>query len=115
MGQLRRLGRLARFSGWFTWQLVLSNVQVTWDVLTPRSRLRPGVVALPLRCRTDAEVTLLSNLITLTPGTLTLAIRKEPATMYVHGMYAADAEVFRGELGEMQERMLRAVRREVDR
>lgn len=112
---LGRAVRLTRFSGWFLWQLVLSNVQVTWDVVTPRSRLRPGVVALPLRCRTDVEVTLLSNLITLTPGTLTLAIRKEPSTMYVHGMYAADAEVFRAELDEMQDRMLRAVRLEGDR
>jgi len=109
------LGRLVGFSGWFLVQLVVTNAQVTWDVLTPRSRIRPGVVALPLRCRNDAEVALLSGLITLTPGTLTLSVREDPPTMYVHGMYAPDAGRFRAELEQVQTLMLRAVRGEEDR
>ncbi|HVM27351.1 MAG TPA: Na+/H+ antiporter subunit E [Mycobacteriales bacterium] len=112
--RLRQAGRTVRFTGYFLRALAVANAQVVWDVVTPRSRLQPGVVALPLRCRTDAEVALLANLVTLTPGTLTLAISREPAVLYVHGMYAGDREAFRAQLAEMETRMLRAVRRDDD-
>ena len=111
-GRLRQALRLLGFLGYFARELCVANAQVVWDVLTPRSRLRPGVAALPLRTRTDAEVTLLANLVTLTPGTLTLAIARSPDVLYVHGMYAADADAFRAQLAEMETRMLRAVRRD---
>lgn len=110
---------MVAFSGYFLVELTVSNLQVTWDVLTPRSRLRPGVVALPMRSRTPAEVALLSNLVTLTPGTLTLAVEGEGPegvpVMYVHGMYAADQDAFRAELADLEHRMLHAVRLEGDR
>lgn len=112
---LRRTLRLVTFSLWFVGQLARTNVQLAWDVVTPRSRLRPGIVALPLRTRSDAEVAALSGLVTLTPGTLTLAVGEEPAAMYVHGMYAPDADEFRRELDELQDRLLRAVRLEETR
>jgi multicomponent Na+:H+ antiporter subunit E len=102
--------RLLRFGGWFLVELTRANLEVVWDVLTPRSRLQPGIVGLPLRTRSDLEVALLSGLITLTPGTLTLSVREQPATMFVHGMYSPDAEAFRTQLDELQLRLLRAVR-----
>ena len=108
--QLNRVGRVLAFTGHFVRMLVVANLEVVVDVLTPRSRLRPGIVALPLRCRTALETTLLSNLITLTPGTLTIDIAEDPAVMYVHGMYAPDADGFRAELADLERRMLVAVR-----
>jgi multicomponent Na+:H+ antiporter subunit E len=108
--RLRQAGRLLAFAAFFTRQLVVANGQVVWDVLTPRSRLQPGIAAVPLRSRSDAEVTLLANLVTLTPGTLTLAITRDPPVLYVHGMYAGDVEAFRAQLTEMETRMLRAWR-----
>lgn len=107
---LRRLPRLVAFAGYFLVALVKANYEVTSDLLTPGSRLTPGIVAYPLRSRTSVEVTVLSNLITLTPGTLVLALTAEPPTAYVHGMYAHDAEAFRGELRELEDRFLHAWR-----
>jgi multicomponent Na+:H+ antiporter subunit E len=112
--RLRQALRLAGFLAYFLRELVVANAQVVWDVLTPRSRLAPGIAALPLRTRTDREVTLLANLVTLTPGTLTLAIARDPDVLYVHGMYAADPDAFRAQLAAMETRMLRAVRRDAD-
>lgn len=108
--QLRRLGRLLPFAGYFATLVVVANWQVIADTLTPGSRLRPGIVALPLRCRTAGEITLLSDLITLTPGTLTIDVSDDLDLMYVHGMYAPDADEFRAELRDLESRMLRAVR-----
>jgi multicomponent Na+:H+ antiporter subunit E len=108
--QLRRLGRVLVFGGYFLRLLVVANWQVVADVLTPGSRLQPGIVALPLRCRSAGEITLLSDLITLTPGTLTIDVSDELDVMYVHGMYAPDADEFRAELADLETRMLHAVR-----
>lgn len=107
---VRRSWRLLRFALWFVGELTVANAQVAWDVVTPRSRVEPGIVELPLRSRTDAEIAAIANLVSLTPGTLTLAVRREPATIWVHGMYAADADAFRTRLQEMESRTLYALR-----
>jgi multicomponent Na+:H+ antiporter subunit E len=67
--------------------LVLANLRVAYDVLTPGYRMRPGVIAIPLDARTDAEITLLANLITLTPGTLSLDVSSDRSVLYIHIMY----------------------------
>jgi multicomponent Na+:H+ antiporter subunit E len=69
------------------WELLLANLRVAYDVLTPGYRMRPGVVGIPLDARTDAEITLLANLITLTPGTLSLDVSSDRRVLYIHVMY----------------------------
>ncbi|GAB3652782.1 Na+/H+ antiporter subunit E [Glycomyces tarimensis] len=98
------------FALYFTWELISANAALTWDILTPSSRLAPGIARFPLRCRTRFEIAFLANLISLTPGTLTLAVRRDPPMLYVHGMYAPDPERFRERLRVLESRMLAAVR-----
>ena len=65
---------LVRFAGFYALEVVRSNLRVAFDVVTPALRAEPGVVAVPLEARTDAEITLLANLITMTPGTLAVDV-----------------------------------------
>lgn len=84
------------FVVFFLWELVKANMQVAYYILAPRRRMRPGVIAMPLDARTDMEITLLSNLITLTPGTLSLDVSADRRVMYIHSMYLGDeTEEFR--------------------
>ncbi|HUG47191.1 MAG TPA: Na+/H+ antiporter subunit E [Candidatus Limnocylindria bacterium] len=85
-------------------ELVLANVRVAIDVVTPRLRARPGVVAVPLDARTDAEITLLANLMTMTPGSLTLDVSDDRRVLYVHAMYVGDPEDFRRHIKDEFER-----------
>jgi len=71
----------------FVWEMFKANLRVAFDVLTPRHRMRPGLLAVPLDARTDAEITLLANLISLTPGTLSLDVSKDRRVLYIHMMY----------------------------
>jgi multicomponent Na+:H+ antiporter subunit E len=75
------------------WELILANLRVAHDVLTPRYYMRPGVIAIPLDARTDVEITLLANLITLTPGTLSLDVSTDRSTLYIHIMYIDDDDL----------------------
>lgn len=87
---LSRVRHAASLLLFFAWELVLANLRVAWDVVTPRHRMRPGVVAVPLKARTDVEITMLANMVSLTPGTLSLDVSDDRRVLYVHAMYLHD-------------------------
>jgi multicomponent Na+:H+ antiporter subunit E len=95
----------------FVWELILANLRVAYDVLTPRHRMRPGVIAIPLEAQTDAEITILSNLITLTPGTLSLDVSADREVLYIHAMYIDDIEATRSKIKNGFERRVLEVLR----
>ncbi len=106
-----RVGRVIAFLGFYLWELIMSNVRVAIDVVTPRTRARPGVVAVPLDARTDAEITLLANLITMTPGSLTLDVSDDRKVLYVHSMFVEDPDAVRRRLkGSFERRVLEILR-----
>ncbi|RIH90009.1 Na(+)/H(+) antiporter subunit E [Meiothermus luteus] len=82
--------KLPRFVALMFWEILLSSLQVARAVLSPRVRIRPGILAYPLEARSDLEITLLANLITLTPGTLSLDVSTDRRVLYVHGMFMDD-------------------------
>jgi multicomponent Na+:H+ antiporter subunit E len=82
----------------FLWELLLANLRVAVIVLSPRLRVRPGIVAIQLDAVTPGEITLLANLITLTPGTLSLDVSTDRRVLYVHGLNIDDVERFRQEI-----------------
>lgn len=105
-----RAWRVAAFTAYFSWEFLVANAQVLWEIITPRSRLAPAVIAVPLRSRTEREIVTMANLITLTPGTLTLEVAVDPPTLYVHGMFVSDPEQFVADLHRLEQRMLTALR-----
>ncbi len=78
----------------FVYELVKANIQVAYDVVTPRFFMKPGIVKVPLTASSDMEITLLANLISLTPGTLSLDVSDDKKVLYVHSMYIKDKDQF---------------------
>jgi multicomponent Na+:H+ antiporter subunit E len=95
----------------FLWELVLANLRLAYDVLTPRHHMRPGVVAIPLDAKTDLEITLLANLISLTPGSLSLDVSSDRRVLYIHAMYIDDVDALRRKIKEGFERRVLEVLR----
>jgi multicomponent Na+:H+ antiporter subunit E len=75
-------------------------------VVAPAGRLRPAIVAVPLTLDRDAEIALLANLITLTPGTLSLDVSPDRRTLYVHAMATAGPDELRREIRDGFERRI---------
>jgi len=86
--------RIISFVLFFIWELTKANIQVAYEVITPKFNMKPGIIAIPLEAKTDLEITLLANLITLTPGTLALDVSTDRSVLYVHGMYVMEKEEF---------------------
>jgi multicomponent Na+:H+ antiporter subunit E len=97
-------GGLAAF---FIWELLLANVRVAIDVLRPRTTIRPAVVAIPLDVTSDGEILLLSMLINITPGSVTIDLSDDRRTLYVHVMHMTSAEASRREIKDGFERRVK--------
>lgn len=87
--------RWMRFLAFGFVEIVKSNIAVTKAVLSPKMSLKPGIVAIPLDVKSDEGITTLANLITLTPGTVTLDISSDRKTLYIHAFEVGDAEALR--------------------
>lgn len=90
----RLVPKLIAFAFYFIYELIKANLQVAWEVSTPKLYMKPGIVGVPLDIKSDAQITFLANLITLTPGTLSLDISEDKKVLYVHSMYIKDREEF---------------------
>jgi multicomponent Na+:H+ antiporter subunit E len=99
-----KVGKILGFVLFFLKELVAANLRVAYDIITPRYNMKPGIVAVPLDAKTDAEITILANLITLTPGTLSLDLSDDRRVLYVHAMYLDDPEALRREIKDGFER-----------
>ena len=98
--------RLLWFPFYAGGEIVKTTFQVMWDIVTPGSSATPAFVEVPIRATGDLEVTMLANLISLTPGTVTVAVRRDPSTLWVHGLYVEDRESFQKEIHAMEDRVL---------
>lgn len=83
---VRRVRRLFGLSLLLLYEIGLSATKVAALVMSPNimAHVRPAIIAFPLKVRTDAEITLLANLITLTPGTLSVDVSADRNFLYVH-------------------------------
>lgn len=103
--------RIFEFLVFFLWELLLANLRVAYDVVTPTFHMRPGILAMPLDAKTDFEIMLLANLISLTPGTLSLDVSADRRFLYIHAMYIRDAEEEKLKLKNgFEQRLLRVLR-----
>ncbi len=107
-GYFLRAPRLTWLAAVFLYDLVVSSLAVAAEVLRPRPRNRPGIVATPLDTRSGAELLTVSSLVTLTPGTLSLDVSDDGSTLYVHGMFVEDAEELRGSVAALEAPVRRA-------
>jgi multicomponent Na+:H+ antiporter subunit E len=95
---------VVRFVAFYLWELFKANLRVAHDVVTPRHYNRPGIIALPLDARSDAEITILANLLTMTPGDLSIDVSDDRRVLYVHSMFITDPEALKREMKEGFER-----------
>lgn len=94
---------------YFLKELLLANAAVAKSVLSSAASLSPGIVAVPLDLTSSAGITTLANLITLTPGTLSIDVSEDRRTLFVHALHVGDPEAFRREVKEGFERRVKEV------
>lgn len=92
---------LLRYLGHMVHALVRSNVQLAWEVLTPTDYTKPGLLEVRLPPASELVLTVIANSITLTPGTLTLALDADTSTLTIHVLHLRDVDGARAEIEDL--------------
>jgi multicomponent Na+:H+ antiporter subunit E len=108
LGRARRMLALLLL---FLRELAKSAWAVAVTVMSPKMDVKPGIFAFPLTVDRDFEIALLANLITLTPGTLSVDVSDDRKTLYVHALDCSDPEAVKRGIAEgFERRILEAFR-----
>lgn len=106
VGYVSRARRILALFLLFLYELMMSALKVARLVLSPKMELRPGIFAYPLKVTEDFQITLLANLITLTPGTLSVDVSEDRRTLFVHAIDCSDPEGARRDIADGFERKI---------
>jgi multicomponent Na+:H+ antiporter subunit E len=89
---LYRIWAIIKLLTLFFKELMMANIQVLLLIIKPKMPIKPAIFAYPTLLEKDWEITLLSNLITLTPGTLVIDVSVDSKTLYIHAIDYGDAD-----------------------
>ncbi|MFB4161799.1 Na+/H+ antiporter subunit E [Geomicrobium sp. JSM 1781026] len=95
----------------FTKELLVANYDMVKVVLNPNLKrdVKPGIIAVPTTLKYDWEITILSMLVTLTPGTLTMDYSSDARTLYIHVIHVDDREEVIKDITDSFEKAIREV------
>lgn len=100
--------RTLHFAGFVLYKLIEANLFLAWEILTPENDINVGVVAVPLRTESRVAAMVVANVITLTPGTITIESLGSPPVLYVNVMHLHDLDEVRRDLLHIEELSVRA-------
>jgi multicomponent Na+:H+ antiporter subunit E len=105
-----RILRIFEFLVFYLKEIVLSNVRIAHDVLTPRHRMKPGIIYVEVGDLSEKQLASMANLITMTPGTLGMYVSESRQRLYIHSMYMdKDADAMGADLAREYGRRVRNV------
>lgn len=101
-----RILRVIGFIIYYLKEIFVASLFVAWDILTPTNYMRPGIVEVPVSLKKDISIITLFNLISMTPGSLSLDYSPDKKTIYVHVLYLHDkAAYIRKTKGELEKKI----------
>lgn len=103
------------FGLFFLYKLVESNLLLAWEIVTPKNSINTGMIAVSLRTESKVAMLVVSSVITLTPGTLTIEVLGKPPVLYVNVLHLHDIERVRRDLLKIEELSVRAFGSRSDR
>lgn len=77
---------------YFLWKLLEASAKLTWEIFTPRNRINAAVISVPLTSRVAGIVTVVANMVSLTPGSVTIDIDPETMTLFIHVLHLRSVE-----------------------
>lgn len=105
MNIIKKIYFTTEFILFYLYKLVQSNIYIAYDILTPRLRSTPDIIKVPLQIESDFGLLLFTNLLSMTPGTLTIDICEGKKELLVHVLYSKNKESVMFEINEIQQKI----------
>lgn len=84
--------RILVFALLYIADLVKANILIAREILSPNPKLKPGIIRVELDVKSDQQILALTNLISMTPGSLTMDISQDRKHLFIHEMYLENIE-----------------------
>ena len=109
--ELKRWGYALAYVPAYIWAELKAHASVIYYILHPQMPIKPGIVRVPTKLRSDFGITGLANAITMTPGTLSVEVNEEEPSLYVHwiNVEAVEPEQTNRQIAWPFERFLRRI------
>jgi multicomponent Na+:H+ antiporter subunit E len=86
-------------------KLVQANIYIAWDILTPRMHTNPAIIEVEVDIKSNFGILLFSNLLSMTPGTLSMDLSADKKGLLVHVLYNQDQETTFREIENIKKRI----------
>lgn len=107
MKLLKRIYYFILFVGFYLGKLLKANIFIAYDILTPKMMINPGFTKIRLELNSDFGLLLLSNLVSMTPGTLSMDIDQERKYLHVNLLYMDRKEATEQEIVQIMQKIKR--------
>jgi len=101
-----RILHVIELLAFYLYEVVISNIRVAYEVITPSHNMHPRMIYVDISALTDRQLLAAANLISMTPGTLSLDVDEARTHLQVHCMYADDSTA-----KDLETNYLRRIRR----
>ncbi|MFO8087132.1 MAG: Na+/H+ antiporter subunit E [Bacteroidales bacterium] len=95
------------FLGFYIYKLVEANMFMAWDILTPKMHDQPGFIDVEVKLTSETGILMLSNLVSMTPGTLVVDANLEKKLLKVHVLYLRDEQKEIKEIMQFQQMIMK--------
>lgn len=104
---LKKTYYIIEFVMFYLFKLVQSNIYIAYDILTPSQKSSPGIMKLPLHIQSEIGLLLFTNLLSMTPGTLTVDVSQDKTEILVHVLYSKNEKEVLNEIDQIQQKIIK--------
>lgn len=104
-----RVLRFALFVLFYFKELTLSSILLARDILRKDHEFQHGIIGIDIDLKKDTSIITLANLISMTPGSLTVDLTPDKKRLYVHAMYLNDPDKFRKKIKTRFEKAIKLI------
>ncbi|MGM0620866.1 MAG: Na+/H+ antiporter subunit E [Bacteroidota bacterium] len=107
MKLLKKIYFTLEFIVFYLVKLVEANFYIAWDILTPKMHTKPAFMEIPVTLKSDLGLLLFSNLLSMTPGTMSMDITPDKKTVLVHVLYYSTDDIMLKDFNRIQDKIKR--------
>lgn len=93
-------GHFIRLFVFYLWEVLKSNLNIAYEILTPTHHMKPAIISVDVSKLTERQLLVAANMISMTPGTLSLNVTDDQHFLQIHSMYVEDPKAAATELQE---------------
>ncbi len=107
MNLIKKAYYILEFVVFYLVKLVQANIYIAWDILTPKMHTKPAFMEVPVTLKSNLGLLLFSNLLSMTPGTLSMDITEDRKKLIIHVLYYSTDDIMLKDLMDIQDKIKR--------